>query len=208
MKMLLVYGTTEGQTEKISKYVANCLAQRGHQYVLMNASGSTRAADVRDFDAVIIAASVHAGRYQPAIIHYVREHLAAIGGRPNAFLSVSLAAAGDNEDDGDGLKKCVADFARETKWTPQNVHHVAGALRYTSYNLLTRWAMQYIAYRKGGPTDASRDYELTDWADLGRFVDLLVNRVEFASAGLPGCGFSVNGQIPDTRAVEPRAGFT
>lgn len=174
MKLLLVYGTSEGQTEKISQFVADHLAQPGHRVLAVNAVEPTPAADPRDFDAVIIAASVHQGRDQSAIILYVREHLAAIDARPNAFLSVSLAAAGHEKEDVEGLKKCVADFTHETGWTPHCIHHVAGAFRYTAYDFLKRWAMKYIAYRKGGPTDTSRDYELTDWDELTRFVDSFV----------------------------------
>ena len=171
MKLLLVYGTTEGQTRKIARFVADHLAQQGHQTQLVSATDATPAVEPRDFDAVIIAASVHAGRYQSSVVHFVREHLAAIDTRSNAFLSVSLAAAGDDEEDVEGLKKCVADFTYETGWTPHCIHHVAGAFRYTAYDFLKRWAMKYIAYRKGGPTDTSRDYELTDWDDLTRFVN-------------------------------------
>ena len=171
MKLLIVYGTTEGQTEKVSRFVADRLEERGHQALAVNATEATHGADPRDFDAVIIAASVHAGHYQSASIHYVREHLAAIDARPNAFLSVSLAAAGDDKDDIEGLRKCVADFIHETGWTPHRIQHVAGAFRYTAYDFLKRWAMKYIAYRKGGPTDTSRDYDLTDWDDLTCFVD-------------------------------------
>jgi len=170
MKLLLVYGTTEGQSLKIARFVADRLAQSGHQTQLVNAIDATPAVDPRDFDAVMVAASVHAGRYQSAVIHLVKEHLADIDTRPNAFLSVSLAAAGDDEEDIEGLKKCVANFTHETGWTPDGIQHVAGAFRYTSYDFLKRWAMKYIAYRKGGPTDTSRDYELTDWDDLTRFV--------------------------------------
>ena len=174
MKLLLVYGTTEGQTQKIARFVADHVTQQGHQAQLLNAIDATQTVDPRGFDAVIIAASLHAGRYQSALIHFVTEHLAAIDVRPNAFLSVSLAAAGDDEDDIEGLERCVANFIHETGWTPRSVHHVAGAFRYTSYDFLKRWAMKYIAYRKGGPTDTSRDYELTDWDDLMRFVDSFV----------------------------------
>ena len=31
MKLLLVYGTTEGQTHKVARFVAGHLAHRGHQ---------------------------------------------------------------------------------------------------------------------------------------------------------------------------------
>jgi menaquinone-dependent protoporphyrinogen oxidase len=171
MKLLLIYGTNEGQTKKISGFVADRLAQGGHETMALNAAASNPAADPGDFDAVIIAASVHEGHYQSAIVSYVREHRAAIDSHANAFLSVSLAAAGDDEDDIEGLRKCVAAFVRETGWTPRRIHHVAGAFRYTAYGFLKRWAMKYIAYRKGAPTDTRRDYELTDWEDLAHFVD-------------------------------------
>ena len=128
--------------------------------------------------AVIIAASVHAGRYQPAVVRFVSQHLAAIDSRPNVFLSVSLAAATEDEDDAQGLRQCVAGFTQQTGWTPGIIHHVAGAFRYTSYDFLKLWAMKYIAWRKGAPTDSSRDYELTDWADLARFADSFAGNLE------------------------------
>jgi menaquinone-dependent protoporphyrinogen oxidase len=174
MKLLIVYGTSEGQTRKIARFVADHLAEQGHETQLVDASDTAAASDPRDFDALIIAASVHAGRYQSAVIHFVRDRLATINARPNVFLSVSLAAAGGDEEDVEGLKKCVAAFTAETAWTPQCIHHVAGAFRYTAYDFLKRWAMKYIAYRKGGPTDTSRDFELTDWGDLTRFADAFV----------------------------------
>jgi len=92
MKLLLIYGTSEGQTKKISGFVADRLAQGGHETTVLNAAESDPAADPSDFDAVIIAASVHEGHYQSAIVSYVREHRAAIDLHANAFLSVSLAA--------------------------------------------------------------------------------------------------------------------
>ena len=170
MKLLLVYGTTEGQTHKIAQFVADHLARLGHNTEVVNAIDETTA-DPGKFDAVIIAASVHAGRYQTAIIHFVSRHLAALAARPDAFLSVSLAAASKDEDDIQGIRQCVTHFTQQTGWTPQRTHHVAGAFRYSSYDFLKRWAMKYIAYRKGAPTDTTRDYELTDWNDLARFID-------------------------------------
>lgn len=171
MKVLLLYGTTEGQTRKVAGVVADRLAQMGHQTLLVNAIDATADADPQRFDSVIIAASLHAGHYQSAVVHFVRKYLASINARPNAFLSVSLAAASDDEDDALGLDRCVIDFSQQTGWNPQHIHHVAGAFRYTSYDFLKRWAMKYIAHRKGAPTDTSKDHELTDWADLEQFVD-------------------------------------
>src|SRR5512146_944726 len=181
MKFLLVYGTTEGQTEKVARFVADHLAQQGQQTQVINAiDEAATTIDLRGFDAVIIAASVHAGHYQSAVIHFVSRHLEGIEARPNAFLSVSLAAASDDGDDVHGLEQCIAAFAQQTGWTPRRVHHVAGAFRYASYDFLKRWAMKYIAYRKGGPMDTSRDHELTDWVDLAQFVSSFLGDLESA----------------------------
>ena len=171
MQVLLVYGTSEGQTRKIAAFVADRLSRRGHQVVTADAGEAGSLPDPRSFDAVIIAASVHIGRYQPAVTRFVREHRAAISARANAFLSVSLAAAGHEPGARAGLQKCVADFVQATGWTPQHVHHVPGAFRYTAYRFLTRCVMRYIAYRKGAPTDVHHDHELTDWDALVRFAD-------------------------------------
>jgi menaquinone-dependent protoporphyrinogen oxidase len=105
----------------------------------------------------------------------VKAHLSSIGTVTNGFISVSLAAAGHDREDIAGLEKCVANFVLETGWTPGHIHHVAGAFRYTAYDFFKRWAMKYIAYRKGAPTDTSRDYELTDWDDVARFADAFVS---------------------------------
>ncbi len=178
MRILLVYGTTEGQTRKIAAFVADHLSNMGHLTRVVNAIEATAELDPHEFDAVIIAASVHAGRYQSAIVDFVSRNRAAIDQRANAFLSVSLAAASDDEDDAEGIRQCVDAFAQQTGWRPGMIHHVAGAFRYSEYDFFKRWAMKYIAYRKGAPTDTTRDHELTDWADLARFVDSFVQRPE------------------------------
>jgi menaquinone-dependent protoporphyrinogen oxidase len=43
---------------------------------------------------------------------------------------------------------------------------VAGRLAYTQYGLLKRFVMRRIALKAGGPTDTSRDHEMTDWEQV------------------------------------------
>jgi menaquinone-dependent protoporphyrinogen oxidase len=93
-------------------------------------------------------------------------------------MSVSLAAAGDSEEDKRGLAECLERFLATTGVRPVVVEHVAGAFRYTEYDFLKRWAMKYIAWRKGQPTDTGRDYEYTDWDALARFAEAFAGRVD------------------------------
>ncbi len=174
VNVLLVYGTTEGQTRKIARFVAHRLLQSSQKVLTADAREAAFIPEPRDFDAVIIAASLHAGHYQRPIIDFVRGNRAAISGKPNAFLSVSLSAAGSDPRDAADLGRCVADFVRDTGWVPERVHHVAGALLYSTYGLFTRWVMKRIAARRGGPTDTRRDHELTDWDDLAKFIDAFI----------------------------------
>ena len=179
MKCLILYGTTEGQTRKIARFVRDGLAGGGHDVMLVDAVDAPPDLDLRHFDRILVMASVHVGRYQAAIEDWARRHAAELAQVGAAFLSVSLAAAGTDDDDVQGLAHCVTEFERRTGWKPALVHHAAGAFRYTEYDFFKRWALKYIAWRKGGPTDTSKDYELTDWEDLSAFA------ARFASPAVP-----------------------
>jgi menaquinone-dependent protoporphyrinogen oxidase len=176
MRILVLYATTEGQTRKIAHFVAERLEAAGHMAIVVDAADTASGFEIPPVDAAIIAASVHIGRYQTAIEHIVKANLNRLVAMPTAFLSVSLAAAGDESDRKD-IEDCVHRFERDTGWAPGRVEHVAGAFRFTEYDFFKRWAMKYIAARHNQPTDTSRDYELTDWAALERIVDEFIGSV-------------------------------
>jgi menaquinone-dependent protoporphyrinogen oxidase len=181
-RMLILYATTEGQTAKIARFLADRLRARGADVLLLNAVELPGDMDPAAFGAVILAASLHTGHYQAAIEHFARDHHERLNAMHSTFVSVSLSAAGDDEDDVQGLARCVEDLQRTTGWKPRHVHHAAGAFRYTQYDFLKRWAMKYIAWRKGGPTDSSQDWELTDWDALGAFADSLATEAQLETA--------------------------
>jgi menaquinone-dependent protoporphyrinogen oxidase len=181
MKILIVYGTTEGQTRKIAWFVRDHLAEAGHQVRLIETSDDIDV-DPLSFDKVIIAASLHTGDYQPAVCRFASTHRETLNRIGAVFLSVSLAAAGTDADDVEGLRACVDRFAEDTGWTPAHVEHVAGAFRFTQYDFLKRWAMKYISWQKGQPTDTTQDYELTNWEKLEHFVDGLATPVAGCSS--------------------------
>jgi len=69
------------------------------------------------------------------------------------------------------LDEIVERFGIDTGWSPERVKIVAGALPYTRYGWLKRHMMRRIVGQAGGDTDTSRDYEYTDWHDLGVFAE-------------------------------------
>lgn len=164
MRILVLYASTEGQTRKIARFVVSTLCDLGHGVELLPAADAT-SADITSAEAVVIAASVHAHRYQDSVTGLVAGTAPALADRPAIFLSVSLTAAGNDLEDWKGLNQLVNGFKSDTGWHPDRVIHVAGAFRFTEYDFLRYWAMRWIASQKD-PTVEGRDHEYTDWAGL------------------------------------------
>jgi menaquinone-dependent protoporphyrinogen oxidase len=168
MKILIVYGTTEGQTRKISRFMEAILKDGGHEVTVADASETPPSPSA--YDAVIIGASVHIHKYQSAVLHYINRHVEALNKRPCAFFSVCLAIASDFEEEHKEAKKITTDFLERVGWKPLMVTQIAGALKYTQYGFFTRLIMKKIAKREGRTTDTSKDHEYTDWNAIREFV--------------------------------------
>ncbi|RDC71174.1 protoporphyrinogen oxidase [Rhodovulum sp. 12E13] len=170
MKILVAYGTTEGQTRKVARFVADRLVDAGHAVELLDANDA-EGLDVGRFGAAVLAGSIHGGRYQPALVDFARGSAQALSARPGLFLSVSLSAAGDDAGEWEGIRAIADEFAQETGWRPGRVEHVAGAFRFGEYDYFKAWMMRRIAREKGETVDPEGDTEYTDWAALGAAVD-------------------------------------
>jgi len=169
MALLIAYATTDGQTRKIARFCADRLADR-HTVELLNLDDA-EGLDLQRFQAVLLAGSVHLHKFQPALTAFAKANLAGLQARPTLFLAVSLAAAGQDEDDVQGLREVHAAFRAETGWVPGSSIDVAGAFRFTEYDFFRAWMMKRIAVQKGQQVDGHSDTEYTDWAALADAVD-------------------------------------
>lgn len=167
--VLIVYGTTEGQTAKIAQQIADAGRRLGHEVDVRHAPDLTQS-DLEDRAAVVVGGSLHQGRYQRGVRDFVERHRAWLDARPSAFFSVSLAAASRNPDERAAARTIAEKFVAAAGWTPQRIESFAGALRYTRYGWLKRMLMKYIAGKEGGDVDTSRDFEYTDWDAVTRFA--------------------------------------
>jgi menaquinone-dependent protoporphyrinogen oxidase len=171
MRILIVHGSTQGQTRKIAEFAAERWRDQGHDVAVFDAALIASTLDPLGYDVTLVAASLHAGTYQPAVVRFVRDHAPPLASVPSAFISVSLSAAGNDAGDLAGLKHAEEAFFARTGWHPAHVHHAAGALAYTQYNVVVRWFMKRFARARGASVDASRDYEFTDYTALAEFLD-------------------------------------
>ena len=168
MKILVVYGTTEGQTRKIARFMEDALQEAGHQVVIADATEEPPAP--MGFDAVLIGGSLHIHKFQSAVTHYISRHVYLLNQMPGAFFSVCLAAASDQEEERKEARDITRNFLEESGWEPKMTLQVAGALKYTQYDFFKRFIMRRIAKKEGRSTDTSQDYEYTDWEEVKAFV--------------------------------------
>ena len=181
-RVLVAFGTTDGHTSKVAHRVGEWLHACSHVVDVVNVAQVSP--DPTRYDAVVVAASVHAGKYQRAVTRWVQRNSVALNEQPTAFLSVCLGVLQRDLAVDRDLEKIVDRFLTFTSWQPLETRVVAGALKYTQYNWLKRFLMRRIVRQAHGDTDTSRDYEYTDWEDLRAFVRRFSERMGPTASGV------------------------
>ena len=186
---LVVYATTHGHTAKIAARLAEAMRGAGLEVDLHEACEAFDAEPGR-YDLVVVAGSLHKEHHQQELVEWVSDRRDALAGVPSVFLSVSLSAAEDTPESHAATQGCIDVFCAETGWTPTRSERIAGALQYREYDVFTRQLMRLLMKHMGHPTDASQDYDYTDWDGVERLGRELATTVASASSegrptGLP-----------------------
>jgi menaquinone-dependent protoporphyrinogen oxidase len=183
MKLLVIYGTTKGQTTKIADRIGQALRERGDEVDVVDGRSIPADLDLARYGGAVIGASVIAGRFQPYIVDFVKAHRDQLRRMPSAFFSVSLTEA-------DPKKRAramvtVERFQKETGWEPGAIASFAGSIAYLRF----RWLMRLIWRRVPLPdrrrSDGSRrltdnGYEYTDWDAVARFASVFARAAHAA----------------------------
>lgn len=56
-------------------------------------------------------------------------------------------------------------------------------MAYTKYGFVLRWITKIISRRRGGPTDTTRDHDMTDWEAVDQFAKRLAEALTPAVKG-------------------------
>ena len=177
--ILVVYGTGEGQTAKVADRIVDELATHGHDAEAVNVKEA--APDIDDVDAVLVGASIHAGRHQKAVLKWAKANHDALAVKPTGFFQVSLSSAdAENEESATEAAGYVDAFVEATGWRPDRIGLFGGALRFSKYGFLLGAMMK--RFGKGafpeGNVESSGDVEFTDWASVEAFADEFAAFVE------------------------------
>jgi menaquinone-dependent protoporphyrinogen oxidase len=168
MRVLIIYGSTEGQTRKISRFMEDVLQQKGHQVMISDAKSEPPSPE--GFDAVLVGASVHIHKYQKVVKDYIIKHKDLLNDLKSAFFSVCMAVAREDKSEHEAVYKLTHDFFEQTGWKPFEEVYFAGAVKYTKYDYFKKFIMRLISKKAGGSTDISKDFEYTDWDQVKAFA--------------------------------------
>jgi menaquinone-dependent protoporphyrinogen oxidase len=169
VNILIAYGTSEGQTRKISEHIKARLRERGCDVEVRVCSAHAPASGLEAFDAFIVAASVHQKQHQDAVVDFVTAHRELLSAKPSAFISVSLAAAIEAERA--HAQEYAESFLSQTKWQPRATLLLEGALRFSDYDYFQEQIVKFVLLDQRPDVGTGRDHEFTDWNTLDGFID-------------------------------------
>lgn len=168
MTVLIAYGTIEGQTGKIAKFVETTVLGAGEDTVLFDTADRVGEVSFDGIDKVILAASVHETRHPKPFEVFVSGSHEELAQRKTLLLSVSLNAA---FDDGQEAAQSYADEMKlRTGLKPDGEFLVAGAIRNESYDYYASQVLRHVVLRGRKFDPSIRDYEFTDWDALASRV--------------------------------------
>jgi menaquinone-dependent protoporphyrinogen oxidase len=189
MKLLIIYGTGRGQTARIARYIAQRRIDGGDEVDVVDGRSIPASLALDHYDAVIVGASVNAGRFQRYIVDFVRVQRDQLRRMPSAFFSVSLTEAEPEPRQRARAMHPIERFVEETGWQPDRIASFAGSIAY----LRRRWLMRLIWRRlplpdgrgTGQPAGATgtASYEYTDWEAVARFATEFATQAREAHAG-------------------------
>ena len=166
--ILVAYATSEGQTGRVAERIADTIAAAGYEATTVNLSDTDAPVDLDAHDAVLVGASIHAGKHQSAVSEFAADHRETLAALPTGFFQVSLSSATDEgKEEAAGY---VEAFVADTGWDPDRIGLFGGALRYSEMGFVKRTLIKSIAKRAIPGTDTSADAEFTDWDEVEAFA--------------------------------------
>ena len=166
-KVLIFYSTTDGHTIEICKRLTSVIEQGGDSVEIADlASGPSL--DGREFDKIVIGASIRYGKHQKTVYEFIRNHKETLERYPNALFSVNVVARKPEKNTPE-TNPYLQKFLKQIDWEPQNLGVFAGRIAYPELGPFDRTMIRFILWMGKGPTDPTGTYEFTDWDKVDEF---------------------------------------
>lgn len=165
MQALIIYSTTDGQTQKISESIKDNLK---YSTQMINIK-EVNSIDLNDYGLIIIGASIRYGHFSRDVYKFIESHHEYLNKITTAFFSVNLTARKEEKNTPE-TNAYTRKFLEKVKWQPTKVEVFAGALRYPRYSFFDKYMIKLIMKITGGETNTTKEIEYTDWAKVKTFA--------------------------------------
>jgi len=171
-RIAIVISTQNGHTRKIANTMAAQLRRRDVQIDVFNVElgNAPTGAELRGYDAIVIGSPVYLGDFSQALLDWTWDNHECLNSIPSSLFTVSLNAADPRPKARVTDDKVLRHFLVQTDFQPRFIASLAGALSFTQYSFFKKCVMQGMSAAVGGPTDTSKDFELTNWDDVAEFT--------------------------------------
>lgn len=170
-RILIIYKSQHGQTEKICYYMKDKFKEKNFFCEIHDLAQFEP--ELVKYDTVIIGAPVYAGRYNKKLLAWTLKNSDELNKKKTTFFTVTLNAADKRAQARKDDQRLINEFLIYTHLQPRFTASIAGALKYLEYNWLMRLIMKQISKKAGGPTDTSKNFEMTNWQVVDAFVDAI-----------------------------------
>lgn len=174
-RLLIVYASKHGQTEKISNFISAELVQMGHFVDIFDVESIPETVSVQNYEAVIVGAPVYVSGFPNHLKKWVKSHSDILAFKPSGFFSVCLGVLENDESAQKDERQIVEKFFNESNWHPKQWTIFAGSITYSKYNWFLKRIMHALAKKSGTDTEYDHDYEYTDWNKVHQFTENLVH---------------------------------
>lgn len=163
--ILVAYASRYGTCRRIAEQVSAAATAAGHTARLLDVATAPDALDA-DLTRVVAVGAVYSNQHDGALLTFLTRHAAALAGKRNALISVSLAAAIPT-DEGEAMAlDYVDELGKITGFRPKDIATVAGALDESRYDAATAALLRVAVWRR--ELNAHGDVSFFNEAELAR----------------------------------------
>ena len=170
-RILIIYSTTDGHTQKICRRLSQVVEQLDHQVTLISIEDESSVA-LESFDKIILGASIRYGKHHKKVYAFIKRNEQLLDSKPNAFFSVNVVARKPDKNQPE-TNPYLGKFLKQISWQPKQLAVFAGKLDYKKYGFLDRQLIRLIMCITKGPTDPETVIEFTDWKQVENFGRLV-----------------------------------
>ena len=170
---LIIYSSTDGHTKFIAEYIHNNLKDKiNYKLISIQEANNLK---LNYFDKIIIGASIRYGKHQKALYQFINYNINDLNRTKSSFFSVNVVARKINKNSVN-TNPYLIKFLKKSNWKPNNMAVFAGKIDYQKYNFIDKHIIRFIMWLSNGPTDVSKSYEFTNWKDIDKFINVIIEQ--------------------------------